>query len=408
MRILVIAPHYTPDTAPTGTVITTITDALVDRGHDLTMVSSLPWYRHHRVESGWGGKLVRRERTAQRTIVRLHPLPSDKGSLVRRAVAFGGFTIEAAVAALLQGPRPDVVLAMSPPLTLGVAGWVAATRWRVPYVFNIQDVFPDVAVDVGAITNRHVIRAASALERWCYRRADAVTVLSEDLRRNVAAKIGPERESRVHVIPNFVDVDQIRPGPRINAYRAEFGLGDGPVVMYAGNLGHSQPLDLVMAAARRHPHVRFVINGGGVARAELERQAADLANVVFVDYQPAERLPEVLAAADVHLVLLKPRLASASVPSKLYSILAAGRAVLASVDPDTEVSRVRDTADAGRWTPAGDTDAFVAAVGELAADPVGLAAMGERGRDFVSAWQTPAAVAERYEELFVALRSERS
>lgn len=404
MRVLVIAPHYTPDTAPTGTVITTITDGLVDRGHQVTMITSLPWYRHHAVEPGWGARLVRREITAERSVVRLHPLPTDKRSLVRRGLAFAGFTLEATAAAVLQGPRPDVVLAMSPPLTLGVAGRVAATRWRVPYVFNIQDVFPDVAVDIGAITNRHVIRVAAALERWCYRRADAVTVLSEDLRANVVAKIGPARSSRVHVIPNFVDVDQIRPGPRDNAYRAEFGLGDGPVVMYAGNVGHSQPLELVLAAARAHPHVTFVINGGGVARAGLEQDAAGLANVVFVDYQPPERLPEVLAAADVHLVLLKPRLASASVPSKLYSILAAARPVLASVDPGTEVGRVLDSAGAGRWVPAGDQDAFVEAVGELTADPAATAAMGERGRDFVSTWQSPARVAESYDELFAALR----
>ncbi|MCC5953319.1 MAG: glycosyltransferase family 4 protein [Acidimicrobiia bacterium] len=419
MNILVLCPHFAPDVAPTGVVMTAIGTELAARGHRLHVVTSLPWYRHHRVEVGWEGQLVRIEDRSWGRITRLHPFPTDKSNIPARALAFGGFTALASLEGLLTRSRPDVVLAMSPPLTLGLAGWSVARSRRVPFVFNIQDVFPDVAVELGLLTDTRVIAAASWLERATYRRADAVTVLSEDLARNVVDKLasGPrpleadEAASRVHVIPNFVDTERIVAAPRDNDYRREFGLGDRTVVMYAGNVGFSQSLDLVLAAARAmvdRTDVVFVINGGGTARPTLEADAAGLDNVVFVDMQPAERLPEVLAAADLHLVPLRKGLARASVPSKLYSILAAGRPVLAAVDPGTEVARTLAAAEAGRAVPPDDPEAFVAALEELLDGPDVLTAMGAAGRRFVEAWASPAAVAASYEALFEQLIAARS
>ena len=139
------------------------------------------------------------------------------------------------------------------------------------------------------------------------------------------------------MIPNFVDTDAIRPLPRMTRYRTELGIGDEPVVLYAGNVGFSQSLDLVVEAARRMPDVTFLINGDGAARAELERDAASVANVRFAGYQPAPRLAEVLATGDVHVVPLRAGLGDVSVPSKTYSSLAAGRPVVASIDLDSEI-----------------------------------------------------------------------
>jgi colanic acid biosynthesis glycosyl transferase WcaI len=407
MKLLVLCPHFAPDAAPTGEVMTSIAIELARRGHELHVVTALPWYRHHAIEPGWTGRLVRHEDTDWGRITRVHPFPTDKTNIPARALAFGGFTALAAAAGAVGHGRPDAVLAMSPPLTLGLAGWAVARARRAPFVFNIQDVFPDVAVELGVLTNPRVIKSAAWLERTTYLRADAVTVLSDDLRANVAAKLRGRRPDRVRVIPNFVDTDRIRPIPRDNAYRREFGLGERTVVMYAGNVGFSQSLDLVLDAAAAladDPDVVFVINGGGAARPDLERQAAGRTNVRFVDMQPKERLPEVLAAADVHLVPLKRGLGRASVPSKLYSILAAGRPLVASVDPGTEVARVTAEAGAGIAVPPEDPEAFTKAITRLVHGPEEAAAMGRAGRAFVERWASPAAVAAQYESLFEALR----
>ncbi len=416
MKMLVLCPHYAPDTAPTGEVMTSIATELVARGHELHVVTSLPWYEHHRIEPGWEGRVVRHEDTDWGRITRVHPIPTDKRNIPARAAAFAGFTLLSTALALRGRPRarPDAVLAMSPPLTLGAAGWLAARRWRVPFVFNIQDVFPDVAVELGAISNPHVIRLASWMERWTYRHSDAVTVLSDDLRDNLVAKITgtvPDAYDRIRVIPNFVDTDRIRPAdPEAGEYRREHGLEGRRVVMYAGNVGLSQSLDLVVDAARKladRTDVVFVINGGGSGRAALEEAAMGLDNVCFVDFQPKERLPEVLAAGDIHLVPLRRGLARSSVPSKTYSILAAGRPVLASVDEGTEVARVVTDAGAGLAVPPDDPDAFTHALVTLLDEPERAAAMGRAGRSFVERWASPAAVAERYEALFEELARRR-
>src|SRR5262249_16944681 len=164
----------------------------------------------------------------------------------------------------LRGGRADGVLAMSPPLTLGLTGRAIATARRAPLVFNIQDVFPDAAVELGAISSGRVIDAARRLERASYRAADAVTLPSHDLRDSVAAKLPPGERTKVRVIPNFVDTAAVRPLDRMTSYRRQLGIGTETVVMYAGNVGLSQSLELILAAAEKLSHredIVFVVNG---------------------------------------------------------------------------------------------------------------------------------------------------
>jgi colanic acid biosynthesis glycosyl transferase WcaI len=407
MRIVVLCPHFAPDVAPTGQVITRLVEELAARGHRLEVVTSLPWYRGHAVEAEWRGRPVRSEATPWGRIVRIHPFTfSDKRNLAARAAAFAAFTALATVAGAAGGPV-DAVLAMSPPLTLGPAGWVTSLARRAPLVLNVQDVHPDVAVEVGALTNPAVIAALRALERFSYRHSAAVTVLSEDLAANIEAKITGRRRPEVVVIPNFVDTTEIRPADRANGYRAQYGIGPETVVMYAGNVGYSQPLDLLVDAARRlahRPDIRFVVNGGGSALEALQARAAGLPNITFVPLQPADRLAEVLAAGDIHVVALRSGVAHSSVPSKAYSILAAGRPLVASVDPGTAIDAMVSTAGAGLAVPPEDADAFTEAVLALAADPGRRAAMGEAGRSYVEAAMSAGAVAAAYEHLLERLR----
>lgn len=411
LRIIVLGPHFAPDTAPTGRILTRIVEELAARGHELHVVSSLPWYRAHTVEQGWAGRPTRREATAWGSIRRVHPFPgSDKRDLLRRAVGFAGFSLLAGWAGLGAGGwfrRADAVISMSPPLTMGVTGRLVAWSHRAPQVFNIQDVFPDAAVETGAITNRRVIAVAAWLERASYRLADAVTVLSDDLRANVTAKVSAARAATVHTIPNFVDTDRIRPGDRMTPYRAELGIGSEPVVLYAGNVGFSQSLDLLLETARRLPDVTVLINGDGSARPEVEQRAAALPNVRVAGYVPEDRLGELLATGDVHAVPLRRGLARVSVPSKTYSILAAGRPIVAAIDAGTEVPRILVASGAGVVVAPDDPDRFAAAVGDLVADPARARRMGERGRDWVMAAASPAAVAGVYEDLVRSLGAGR-
>ena len=192
-RLVVLCPHFDPDTAPTGVVMSRIVAELTSLGHEVHVVTALPWYRNHAIEPSWGGSWVRRETTPWGSISRVHPFPGDdKTNLARRAVGFLGYTVLAGLEALRIGrplSRVDAVIAMSPPITLGLTGWLVSRLRRGSMIFNIQDVFPDAAIETGAITNRWIISAAKAVESASYSVADAVTVLSDDLADNVRAKM---------------------------------------------------------------------------------------------------------------------------------------------------------------------------------------------------------------------------
>ena len=388
--------------------MTRIVTELAARGHELHVVTSLPWYRNHAIEPGWGGRLWRTEKTEWGSIIRVHPFPGkSKSNLLRRAIGFLAFSYAVGIRSVHADGFPfkvDGVLAMSPPLTLGLTGWFTKIIRRAPLVFNIQDVFPDAAIQTGAISNKNIIAAAKWLERVSYKRSDAVVLLSQDLRINIANKIDAKYHDRLHVIPNFVDTVAITPQHRMTAYRNELGISDQLVVMYAGNVGFSQSLNLVVEAAAKFPEIAFVINGDGAARKKLQEDCAQLANVHFGDYQPIERLSEVLATGDIHLVPLRTGLASVSVPSKSYSILAAGRPMLAAIDPNTEIPNMLQQSGAGVAVNPDNGPAFIEALGRLISKRDQLSEMGAKGRKWVETHASPASVAAQYEAIFLANR----
>jgi colanic acid biosynthesis glycosyl transferase WcaI len=398
--IVVLVPHFAPDTAPTGEVITRIVDEFIAAGRRIHIVTALPWYRTHAIEEGWTGRLIRRERTEWGSIIRVHPFPGkSKSNLLRRAIGFGGFSAIAGVCTLFAGGiyrRPAAIISMSPPLTLGLTGWLAARMRFTTAIFNIQDVFPDAAIETGAITNTRIIAAARWLERISYQRSDAVVVLSDDLRDNVVAKVSPRHVNKIKVIPNFVDADRIVPMDRMTAYRSELNISDELVVMYAGNVGYSQSLTMLLHAAKQMPNITFVINGDGAARADLESQAAGLANIRFAGYQPRDRVGEVLASGDIHVVPLRTGLGAVSVPSKTYSILAAARPVVAAIDAGTEVTRILEQSGAGVSVAPDNEELFTSALQAMVANIETAREQGRKGREWVETHVSPAAVAQSY------------
>ncbi|MEY3656406.1 MAG: hypothetical protein RL114_764, partial [Actinomycetota bacterium] len=334
------------------------------------------------------------------SIIRVHPFPGkSKSNLLRRAIGFGGFSAIAGVCTLFAGGihrRPAAIISMSPPLTLGLTGWLAARMRFTTAIFNIQDVFPDAAIETGAITNTRIIAAARWLERISYQRSDAVVVLSDDLRDNVVAKVSPRHVNKIKVIPNFVDADRIVPMDRMTAYRSELNIGDELVVMYAGNVGYSQSLTMLLHAAKQMPNNTFVINGDGAARADLESQAVGLANIRFAGYQPRDRVGEVLASGDIHVVPLRTGLGAVSVPSKTYSILAAARPVVAAIDPGTEVTRILEQSGAGVSVAPDNEELFTSALQAMVANIETAREQGRKGREWVETHVSPAAVAQSY------------
>ncbi len=403
MRLLVISPHFEPDTAPTGIIVTSLVEQWLEQGHQIEVITSLPWYEKHEVENQWKGRLFRKEEKESLTVTRLHPFPQDKNKLFRRLVGFLAFSFLALIASVSKKGPFDAVIVISPPLTLGTVGKAAAVRHRCKLLLNLQDIFPDIAITLGKIKSRSSIKVLEKYEKLTYSGTDSITVLSKDLEKNVNKKIESiKNPPQITVIPNFLISSSIKPQNRLTEYREEHHLGEKFVVMYAGNLGNSQSFELITDAAKKHEDrddIVYVINGGGVMSSSLKQQANNLRNLVVIGYQPIERLPEVLATADLHLVPLRTGLGGMSVPSKIYSVFAAGRPVIASVDPGTEIERIVVESEGGIVVPPDDFESFISAVEKLIEDSEMLKEMGHKARFWLENCYSSKIVADSYLDL---------
>jgi colanic acid biosynthesis glycosyl transferase WcaI len=252
------------------------------------------------------------------------------------------------------------------------------------FVPVIYDLYPDVAIETGKVTNRIVIWAARAAERLVYRLADRIVVLSDGFRRALVARGVPQ--AKVEVVPVWLDPDEIRPSPRVNTWRREMGIEPGvQVILYAGTIGLvSGAMILLDVAARlqERSDALLLIVGEGKVRDDLEREArrCGLQNLRFLPFQPRARLSEVQATADVSVVTLAPGRGRTSVPSKILGYMAAGRPIVASVDEDADTASAVREGRCGLVTPPGDAAALADAIASLLDDPARREAMGRAGR----------------------------
>ena len=301
-------------------------------------------------------------------------------------------------------PRPDVIYVYSPPLTLGLAAHWLGRRWRAPFVFNVQDLFPQNAIDLGALRNPLLIAFFRGLERFIYRRAAAIALHSEGnaawLRRD-----GVEA-AKLRVIPNWVDTQLHRPeaGATENRFRRELGLEDRFTVLFAGGMGYAQDMETIVEAAARlrdDPRVVFLLVGDGSERAGVERRVRELglANVRLLPFVPREDYPQLVAACDVGLVTLKKTMKTPVVPSKLPTYMASARPVIVGVNPESDAGALVRQADCGLLVPPGDPEAMAAAVRQLAGDSACGAALGANGRRYAAAHLSRAACVHQIERL---------
>jgi colanic acid biosynthesis glycosyl transferase WcaI len=300
----------------------------------------------------------------------------------------------------------DVVLVPSPPLINGLSADLISRFRGVPFVYNVQDIWPEFVIRSGAMTNPKLIALSRRLERYVYQRAKALTVISEGFKRNLLAKGVPA--DKVSVIPNFFDTDFVHPLPRNNSFSAEHGLDDKFVILFAGNLGNSQGLRTVFDAARFLTHLEdilFLIVGDGTAKDDLMScvQDLDLSNVHFLPFQPHEALPEMYASSDICLVPLRKGFTNVSVPCKVFTIMASGRPMIASVDKDSDTWRFVERAECGMCVEAEDDQGLAEAIQALYGDPARRERLGRSGRGYVVQHHTPEIVAKQYHDLLTSL-----
>lgn len=374
MHILLLNEYYPPDTSATAKMAAQVAETLARR-HQVTVVAGRPSYDP---EEFYRYALLRRDTRNDVAVERVGSTAYPRHRMRRRVANYLSYLTLAVPRALAI--RPDVVLAMTDPPVAGIAGaWVARLAGR-PFVYNIRDLYPDMAV------GGDIVRPSKWVERWermhrgALRQAARVIVLGDDMRERILAKgVRPER---VVVVRDGTSFPASMPESNDPVVR-EIRSGIPFVVLHAGNLGFYGAWGTLLEAAKmlREDNAGLIFIGDGANRAALAAAASDSPNVRFLPFRPAEQVPHVMMAGDLHIVTVRRGLEGVVVPSKLYSILAAGRPVLAVAAATSDAARIVVESGCGLSADPDDPAAVAAAIRTLRSDPARLAHMGQRARD---------------------------
>jgi colanic acid biosynthesis glycosyl transferase WcaI len=398
-RVLVLNQYYWPGVEATARLLHELCSALaVD--YDVTVVTGMI-----------AGDTVQPGATTvgDVRVIRVRSTSYDRRLLLPRAINYVTYLVQSLRSAFAVS-RPDVVLCMTDPPIIGNVALIVARRFRVPVVVISQDVFPEVAVELGRIKSPLLVAGLRRLINFYLQRADVVVAIGATMRARLLEK-GAKPE-RVAVIPNWVDVERIIPLPHDNPWAREHGLADRFVVMHSGNVGHAQNLDALIRSAtflRDLDDLCVAIIGAGARHADMvaltERLGAD--GVVFAPYQPREVLSQSLSTADVHVVGLERGLSGYVVPSRLYGIMAAGRPVIVAAEDESETAQLVREVGCGIVVAPGRPDLLAEAIRDAHDGRLDLEGMGRLARDHVVATGDTRIATDRYRSLLAELLEAR-
>ena len=391
--------------------MTELAEGLVRLGHEVRVVTGMPNYPQRQIYEGYRDKFycteTRNGVLIQRSFIWVKPKPS----LLDRLLLDGSFVVSSFFQAL-RGWRPDVILLTVPPLPVCLPAALLGMVYNCPIVLNVQDILPEAAVHVGLLKSKRMIRILEGLEKFSYRTAHTISVIADGFVDNLVNKGVPAQ--KIACIPNWVDTQFIRPlDKEDNAFRKAHGLEGKFVIMYSGNIALTQGLETVVEAAARlqqHPDIAFVIVGEPNAIAKLQEycNTCGVTNVHLLPFQPRAKLPEMLAAADVGLIVQKHNVVSFNMPSKTQVLLASGRAIVASVPSTGSAAKAIEKSRGGIVVAPENPEALAASVLELYQNPELAERLGYQGRQFAVERYSFEQALSQYESLFYSVIESRS
>ena len=356
-------------------------------GHKVTVLAGTINYMEGEKGAQYKGKFIVKEQPYPGvTVYRCHVSDSYNKSFLGRFWAYLSFAISTLYASL-RIRRPDVMICTSPPLTVGLTGFLVRRRFRkLPMIFEVRDLWPESAIDTGVLTNPRLIRLGYALERLCYRESTWINVLTPAFERILIEK-KDIREDRISMLPNAADLDIFQPGPRDNWVREKYNIGDRFVAIYTGGLGVANHVIQFVEAARHFDDdsARFLIVGGGMHREMLEEKVAEWGLqdvVIFTGFRPKTEVVDICAAADVCCAVLKKIDTFKTVyPNKVFDYMAASRPAVVAIDGMAR--KLVEDAQCGCYVEPENSEELAETLKKLQADPDLRRRMGENGLAFV-------------------------
>lgn len=383
LRVTFLTHYFPPEVGPAQVRLFELAKRLIGAGETVTVVTGFPNYPTGVIAPGYGGKMFMEDHVDGIRVLRTWVFATRGRGFLSRILNYLSFPVFSLLAIRKLG-RTDVIYVQSPPLFTGLAAlWFARLR-RAPFIFNVSDIWPQSAVELGVLRNRFAIRISEMLERHIYRRAARITVPTPGILERLVAR-GVPRE-KLFLLTNGVDTAAYQVGAPDLELASRLGLDGHKVFMYAGLHGLAQGLDVILEAAKltRNPDILYVLVGDGAEKAELvaKAEAEGIANVRFLPIQPTSTLPAVLNLAYATIIPLRRlELFKAALPSKLFDSMAAGRPIVAPLWG--EAAALVEAAACGVVVEPEDARAVQRAVETLAADPALAHRLGEQGRRYV-------------------------
>ncbi|MBD2564437.1 MULTISPECIES: glycosyltransferase family 4 protein [Nostoc] len=402
MHILIYSYNYHPEPIGIAPLMTELAEGLVKRGHEVRVITGMPNYPQREIYDEYRGKWYLTEQRNGVTIQRSYLRIKSKPNLLDRLLLELSFVFTSLPQAF-KGERPDVIILTVPPLLGTLPATIFGWLYNCPIVLNVQDILPEAAVRIGLLKNKWMIRTLAALEKFAYRTAHTISVIADGFRENLVNKGVPV--NKIVCIPNWVNVNFIRPLPKQNnSWISSHQLDGKFVVLYSGNIALTQGLETVIEAAVYLRHIReivFVIVGESIALQRLQEycllNGAD--NVLLLPLQPREKLPEMLAASDVGLIVQKRNVISFNMPSKIPLLLASGRPIVGSVPATGTAAKAIKLSGGGIIVEPESPSAMATAVHDLYANPTLGARLGNAGRQFAEENYSLEQALNRYEGL---------
>lgn len=401
MKIAFICQYFVPEIGAPSARIGELCREWARQGHDVTVVTGLPNHPTGIILPEYRGTIFRRETMDGFTVFRnwLYATPNE--GFVKRTLSHISFMLSLMALTTRRLRGFDVIVVSSPAFFAVIAAWFMARVWRIPYVFEVRDLWPGIFIELGVLKNRTIIRVLEAIEMFLYRQAAKVVVVTHSFRDILIARgLSPEH---VATITNGVDCEAFQPGPHLNDIRREHGLEGKFVVLYIGAHGISQALSAVLDAAqmlRDDQNVAFVFVGEGAEKRMLMEKAAQmgLPNVRFLPGQAKGLMASWYAAADVVLVPLRNiPLFETFIPSKMFEIMACARPIIGSVRGESRA--ILERSRGAILVDPEDAAGIAAAVGTLRGDPALAEQLGANGRGFVEEHYDRRLLAGRYLQL---------
>lgn len=389
MRIIVWGINYAPELIGIAPQNVALCEFLAERGHDVEMVATFPYYPAWRKRSEDRGRLYRTDVVNGVRVRRCWHFVPAQVSRVKRILHEGTFVATSLLRALFLR-RPDVFVVVSPPLLLGVAAWLVGKVKGAPFVFHVQDLQPDAAVGLGMLKPSAFTRALYGLEAFAYRQAARVSGITRGMLRTFQEKgVAPEKQV---YFPNTIDLNSDGPERDSGDFRKRHRFPEDQfLAVYAGNLGVKQGLEILLetAALLRDSGIRFLICGDGAQREALVARATEmcLPNFSLLPLQPDRDYAALLRAADLCFITQRAGAGNAFFPSKLLALLAKAKPVVTVAAPQSDLALALAEGNFGVNVPPERPEELARVLEALAKDPARLAEYGAAGRCYVEQFE---------------------